>query len=220
MMDLYFRVPSVEAVRLAATPQLCFKVQIDTADDWKSVPIQSVLLRAQLRIEPTRRGYPAGTEAGLTDLFGEPHRWGATMRSLLWTHANLLVPSFVGSTLVDLPIECTFDFNVAATKYFSSLDEGDIPLCFLFSGTCFYQTDAGLQTAQISWEREANYSLPVHVWKEMMALYYPNCAWLSIDRQTFKRLHAFKTQNAIPTWEQALERLLPQPAAETASIEG
>ena len=59
------------------------------------------------------------------------------MRSMLWTHANLLVPSFVGATLVDLPIECSFDFNVAATKYFSSLDDGDVPLCFLFSGTCF-----------------------------------------------------------------------------------
>jgi hypothetical protein len=220
MIDLNFRIDSAEAAPLAATPQLCFKLQIDAADACHSVPIQSVLLRVQVRIEPTRRGYPPSFRPGLAALFGEPQRWGATMRSLLWTHANLLVPSFVGSTLVDLPIECTFDFNVAATKYFSSLDEGDVPLCFLFSGTCFYQTDAGLQAAQISWEREADYRLPVHFWKEMMSLYYPNCVWLSLDKHTFERLHEFKTRNALPTWEQAIERLLRQPIAETACIKG
>jgi hypothetical protein len=220
MIDLNVRIEAAEAVPLAATPQLCFKLRIDIADGCKSVPIQSVLLRVQLRIEPTRRGYPTGFQAGLSDLFGEPQRWGATMRSLLWTHANLLVPSFTASTLVDLPIECTFDFNVAATKYFSSLDDGDVPLCFLFSGTCFYQTDRGLQAAQISWEREANFRLPVQIWKEMMSLYYPNCAWLCLDKEAFARLHEFKSRHAIPTWEQAIERLLPEPVADAASIEG
>jgi hypothetical protein len=143
MIDLNFRVDDAEAVSLAAAPQLCFKLQIDAAEPCRTVEIQSVMLRVQIRIEPTRRAYPGDFKAGLCDLFGEPARWGATMRSMLWTHANVLVPPFVGTTVVDLPVECTYDFNIAATKYFASLDDGEVPLCFLFSGTCYnnYNTE-------------------------------------------------------------------------------
>ena len=31
-----------------------------------------------------------------------------------------------------------------------------------------------LQVAQIPWDREAAFRLPVRVWKEMMEQYYPN----------------------------------------------
>ena len=58
----------------------------------------------------------------MRDLFGEPERWSQTLRSLLWTHASVVVPSFQGARLVDLPVPCTFDFNVAATKYLRRLD--------------------------------------------------------------------------------------------------
>src|SRR6476646_9146111 len=150
MIDFTFQIKGVEVVPLAATPHLCFRLMIESAESCRSVPIQTVLLRTQVRIEPTRRSYADTAAPGLRELFGEPSRWGATMRSMLWTHANVLVPAFVESVEVDLLIECTFDFNVAATKYFASLDEGDVPLCFLFSGTCFYQAERGLQTAQIT----------------------------------------------------------------------
>jgi hypothetical protein len=43
----------------------------------------------------------------------------------------------------------------------------------------------------------------------MMDCYYPNSAWLSLRRDVFDRLFQFKTQNGIPTWEQALEKMLP-----------
>jgi hypothetical protein len=50
------------------------------------------------------------------------------MRSTLWTHSSVLVAPFEGSCLVDLPVPCSFDFNVAATKYFAGLQDGDVPL--------------------------------------------------------------------------------------------
>ncbi|MGD9721998.1 MAG: DUF6084 family protein [Pirellulales bacterium] len=218
MLDLTFRIAGAEPAASAATPQLCFKLHIDAAEACRDWPIQAVLLRIQVRIEPTRRSYQTTSGPGLEELFGAPQRWGATMRSMLWTHANVLVPPFTGSALVDVPIECTYDFNVAATKYFAALDDGDIPLCFLFSGTCFYQTERGLQAAQISWEREANFRLAVRTWQEMMARYYPNCAWLCVHKDAFDRLHEFKTSHALPTWELALERLLDH-AAPPAAIE-
>jgi hypothetical protein len=44
----------------------------------------------------------------------------------------------------------------------------------------------------------------------MMEAYYPNSNWLRLERETFKRLLAFKTKNGIPTWEQTLDKLLPE----------
>jgi len=129
---------------------------------------------------------------------------------MLWTHSSVTVPPFTGSTMVDLPVECTFDFNVAATKYFAGLESGEIPLLLQFSGTLFYTDEnGGLQIAQIPWSAETKYQLPVKVWQAMMEHYYPNSAWLSLRRDVFDRLHQYKIRHSIPTFEQALERLLP-----------
>lgn len=129
---------------------------------------------------------------------------------MLWTHANIVVPGFQGAILVDLPVHCTFDFNVAATKYFSAVEGGEVPILLQFSGTAFYAgEDGALQVSPIPWNREAAYKLPVAVWKEMMNLYYPNTAWLSLRRDVFERLLAYKSLNGIPTWEQTIERILP-----------
>lgn len=207
MPDLDFQVEGAEAVSYAASPQLALKLRLTNAD--ADEPIQTVALRCQIQLEVARRRYSAEEQERLYDLFGEPERWGQTLRTMLWTHASIVVPPFTGSALVDLPVPCTFDFNVAATKYFAGLDEGEIPLCLLFSGTIFYEAEDGaLQAAQISWEKEAKYRLPVEVWRRMMDHYYPNSAWLRIQRDTFDRLHGYKRRRGIPTWEQTLERLL------------
>jgi Family of unknown function (DUF6084) len=210
MPDLTFQVDEAAPVPFAASPHLAFKLRITDADT-PAVSIPAVALRCQIRIEPTRRRYAAGEKDRLLDLFGEPARWGQTLRGMLWTHANLVVPAFTGGTVVDLPVPCTFDFNVAATKYFSALDDGEVPLSLLFSGTIFHAgEDGSLQVAPISWEKEADFRLPVRVWKEMMELYYPNTAWLCLRKDVFDQLYQFKMRRGLPTWEQALETLLSQ----------
>jgi hypothetical protein len=207
MPDLGFKVEAVEVVQFAASPQLAFKLRLTNADP--SETIHSVALRCQIQIEVTRRRYTTEDQEKLRDLFGEPDRWSRTLRNLLWTHVNVNVPPFQGSTTVDLQVPCTFDFNVGATKYFHGLGEGDVPLCFLFSGTVFY-APAGehLQVSPISWEKETRFSMPVKVWRDMMDSYYPNTAWLCLRRDVFERVYEFKIQHGIPTWEQALERML------------
>jgi hypothetical protein len=128
----------------------------------------------------------------------------------LWTHANLVVPSFKGTTLVDLPVPCTFDFNVAATKYFDGLTHGEVPICVQFSGTVFYASlEGGLQVAPISWDKEARFKLPVKIWRAMMESYYPNSAWLRLHKDAFDRLYRYKVQHGIPTWEEVLESIIP-----------
>lgn len=208
MPDLNFQVEGVEAVPFAAAPLLGFRLRATNLPAEEQ--INSVALRCQVMIEVTRRRYSPRDQERLFELFGEPERWGQTLRNMLWTHASVVVPSFTGDTLVDLPVPCTFDFNVAATKYFAGLEDGEVPLEFLFSGTVFYESDEGaFQVSQISWNKEAKYRLPVRVWQEMMNIYYPNSAWLCLRKDVFDRLYQHKVRSGHTSWEQALESILP-----------
>ena len=218
MLDLTFQIQSVEPIAHAASPQLAFRLAIAEAS---ATDVQSVLLKCQIRIEPTRRRYQAENPERLLDLFGPPDRWGKTMRSMLWTHTQAIVPAFTGSTSLELAVPCSFDFNLAATKYFAALEDGEVPLCFLFSGTVFYQSESGgLQVAPISLEKQADFRLPVNVWKQMMDHYYPHSAWLCLDYDVFDRLLRYKAGNGFPTWERAIENLLARetPQVETSQV--
>ena len=205
MPDLRFQVEDAAATPNAATPQLLFKVR---ATNSQPEAIHSVALRVQVQIEPARRRYTVSEQEQLKELFGGPERWSQSLRPLLWTNANVNVPGFTGNALIDVPVPCTFDFNVGITKYIHGLQDGELPATLLFSGTVFYAGRSGLQVAQIPWDREASYRLPVRIWKEMMDLYYPDVAWLCLRRDVFERLYEFKSRNGIPTWEQTLERML------------
>ena len=205
MPDLRFQVEDVVPTPNAASPQLSFKLRITNAEP---EPIHSIALRAQVQVEPVRRRYSPEEQQKLKKLFGEPEQWSKSLLPLLWANVNVNVAAFTGSTLIDLPVPCTFDFNVAMTKYIYGLDGGELPTSLLFSGTVFHAGQMALQIAQIPWDREASYRVPVRVWKEMMDLYYPNGAWIQLRRDVFERLYEFKSQNGIPTWEQTVERML------------
>jgi hypothetical protein len=208
MPDLNFQVERAEVVSNAASPLLALKLRLTTSDPNET--IHTVALRCQIQIETTRRKYTPEDQAKLRDLFDDPSRWSQTLKNLLWTHASIVVPSFQGTTVVDLPVPCTFDFNVAATKYFDGLSDGEVPICVQFSGTVFYASPQGsLQVAPISWDKETRFKLPVKVWREMMESYYPNSAWLCLHKDAFDRLHQYKVRHGIPTWEEAIESLIP-----------
>jgi len=222
MPDLSFSVAGAEAVTFAASPLLSFRLRIRNADEAQR--IQSVALRCQIQLDTTKRRYTANEQAQLFELFGEPERWGRTLRSMLWTHTSATVPPFHGETTIDLPVPCTFDFNVAATKYFAGLEDGVVPLNLMFSGTVFFESDdAGLQVEQISWDKEAQFKLPINIWHDMMDHYYPNCAWLCLRRDIFDRLARYKIERGLATWEQTFESLFtssPTPLEEEIVIEG
>ncbi len=208
MPELSFQVEGAEAVNFAVSPLLALKLRVTNANPRES--LHSVSIRCQIQIQASRRHYTGEEQQRLRDLFGSSDRWSQTLRTMLWTHANVVVTAFEGTTQVDLPVPCTFDFNVAATKYFSAIETGTIPILLQFSGTVFYAGENGtLQVSLIPWDREASYDLPVTVWKEMMDSYYPNSAWLNLRRDVFDRLLAYKSRNGIPTWEQTLESMLP-----------
>jgi len=203
--DLSFQVESAEALRNAASPQIMFKVRVSNSEP---EPVHSMALRVQVQIEPTRRRYSDAEHENLKELFGEPERWSKTLHPLLWTNANINAQGFTGTGIIEVPVPCTFDFNVAMTKYIYGLEDGDVPVTLLFSGTVFYARGAGLQIAQIPWDKEARYKLPVRTWKEMMDSYYPNTAWICLRRDIFEKLNQFRSRNGLVTWEQSIEQML------------
>jgi Family of unknown function (DUF6084) len=212
MPSLDFSVESAAAVTFAASPNLSFKLRIRNAN--ANERIQSIALRCQIQIEPVKRKYSTNEQSQLFELYGEPERWGRTLRSMLWTHTSAMVPPFQGETVVDLPVPCTFDFNIGATKYFAGLDDGVVPLMLMFSGTIFLEHEGqGLQVEQIPWDKEAPFRLPISIWRQMMDHYYPNTAWLCLRRDVFEQLAHYKMEHAIPTWDQTLERLVSHAAA-------
>ena len=208
MPDLDFKITGIEPSAHGFTPLLNFKVEVTNPPATQT--IHSVILQAQIQIQTTQRRYDAGEKEKLTDLFGSPERWKDTLRTKLWALTQTSVRTFTGCTTALLTVPCTFDLNVMATKYFYALEQGEVPLLFLFSGTIFYEAEDGrLQVQQISWNKECAFRMPVKAWRELMDHHYPNTAWLALNREVFERLYAYRRRHGIPTWEQTIEQLLP-----------
>jgi hypothetical protein len=204
--DLSFAIRDATRMEYAAVPTLRFALEVSSAG---GRPIRSVLLDVQIRIAARRRAYDAAAVERLFDLFGPPEAWGTTLSSLLWTRTTLVVPPFSETAVVDLPVTCTYDFEVAATRYLDALAGGEVPLEFLFSGSVFYTGEGGgLQTARISWEREAEYQLPVSVWKATMEHHFPDTAWVRVRKETFDRLCALRSRHVLSSWDAVLEEIL------------
>lgn len=208
MVDLDFEIEAVEPFRHAVSPHLTFRLSVSQAGE-RPIRIQNILLHVQIRIDPQLRSYDPDSKERLRDLFGEDDQWSRTVHSLLWTHVDTVVLPFSGRTQVELAVPCSYDFNIAATRYFDGIDEGDVPLRLLFSGTIFHEgEDGALQVALIPWEREAVHRLPIQVWKRLMDQYYPRSTWLRLGKDVFDRLLQYKRRAGVPTWEGAFAQLL------------
>ncbi|GAC1318649.1 MAG: DUF6084 family protein [Thermoleophilaceae bacterium] len=207
--ELSFSVREGGVLEHAAVPTLRFAVAIDTVG--AAAQVRSVALNVELRIAATRRRYEDGERDRLIELFGPPGEWGRNLRTLHWTALTAQVPPFTASTEIELPVTCTYDLEVSATRYFSALDDGEVPLEFLFSGTVFYAgADGRLQVGRIGWDKDAEYRLPVSAWRAMIDRYFPDSAWVRLRRDRFDRLAAYKAKNTLLTWDQAIDRLFEE----------
>lgn len=208
MADLTFSVRGARAEPFAAVPTLCLRLGIE---ETTGQAVHTLALRCQIQIEPQKRPYGPAEQRRLLELFGEPGRWGETLKPLLWAHASAMVPGFSGATEIDLPVTCTYDFEVTAAKYFQGLDDGEIPLLLLMSGTVFARGGAGtngLSVEPVPWHKEVAFRLPVAVWREVMDRYFPGSAWIRLHRESFDALLRFKGERALPTWDDAVAVLL------------
>ena len=131
MPDLDFRITGAEPAARGLTPLLHFKLEVTNSPPTEM--IHAVILQAQIQIQSPQRHYDDQEKEKLVELFGTPDRWGQTLRNKLWTHTGASLGQFTGRAETILPVQCTYDLNVIATKYFQALGTGEAPLLFLFS---------------------------------------------------------------------------------------
>lgn len=201
-----FTVLGADVVKAAAAPTMKFTLGITEP---LGNEVFTIALSVQVQLDPAQRSYDADTKQRLFELFGEPSRWAATTRSFQWAQVFVLVPAFTGTTTFEVPVAGNFDLELAATKYFYSLPDGDIPLTFHFSGSIYYRGEAGrVQVVQVPWSCQAKFKLPVFVWRSMVDAYYPNTAWVALRRQTLDLLLDYKAKQGLATLDACISRLL------------
>jgi Family of unknown function (DUF6084) len=208
MSELEITCVDVRADRYAAAPTMVFRLRLT---EFTGVRLHAIALRCQIRIEPARRRYAEGEAERLLELFGETPQWGESLKPMQFASVGVVVPSFTGATEVDVPVLCTYDFEVGAAKYLHALSGGEVPMLLLFSGTVFRRTDDGrFEVEQVPWSLEARYRVPVAVWRELMDRFFPGGGWIRVHRDTLDALQLFKARRALPTWEDAFAALLKQ----------
>lgn len=210
MSDLAFACTGVRADPYAAGPTLVFRLRITASS---AEPVHALALRCDIRIEPGLRRYSPPEAERLDDLFGEPSRWSRSMQPMQFAQVSAVLPGFTGETEVDLPVPCTYDMDIATTKYFRALADGEAPLTLLFSGTAF-RGPGGFQVQPVPWDREARFRLPAAVWREMIDQHFPGCGWIRLPRDTMDALVAFRSRHALVSWPDTVAVLLG--AAEAA----
>jgi hypothetical protein len=207
MAELAFDWTGARAERFAVVPTLTLCLRIS---ETSGQSLDAIALRCQIRIEPQRRRYSDAEARRLHDLFGDTTRWADTLKPLQLTTVSVMVPGFTGSTGLDLPVPFTYDLEIASTRYCASLDDGEVPLLLLFSGTVFATVDGRMQVQQVPWSKEITCGLPASVWREAIDAHFPDRAWVTMSRQTLDELVRFKTRHTLPTWDDTLRALLAE----------
>ena len=207
MAELVFDCVGAHAEPYAVAPSMSLTLRIA---ETTGIKVDAIALRCQIRIEPTRRRYSDAEAERLNDLFGDTQRWADTLKPLQFTTVSMMVPGFTGSTELDLPVMLSYDLEIGSTRYFAGLEDGEVPLLLLFSGTVFSAPGGRLQVQQVPWSKEASYRLPVSIWREAIEAHFPNSAWIRMSLQTLDALQQFKTRQALPTWDATITALLKQ----------
>ncbi len=205
MAELVFDCVGVRPDKYAVVPSLSLILRIAETSGQR---VDSIALRCQIRIEPARRRYSPEEAERLNDLFGDTARWAETLKPMQLTTVSTMVPGFSGSTEIDLPVLFTYDLEIGSTRYFTGLEDGEIPLLLLFSGTVFSNVDGRLSIQQVPWSKEARFRLPLSVWREAIDVHFPDSAWIKMSSGTLAELLQFKSRHALPTWDLTLAALL------------
>jgi hypothetical protein len=192
----------------AAAPTMVFRLRVA---ERTGVRMHAIALRCQIRIEPARRRYTPAEAERLLELFGETPQWAESLKPMQFASVGVMVPSFTGATEIDVPVACTYDFEVASAKFFHGLGGGEIPMLLLFSGTAFRRTNEGrFEVEQVPWSLEARHRVPVAVWRELMDRFFPHSGWIRLRSDVIDALQRYKAGNALPTWEDTVTALLKQ----------
>ena len=108
-----------------------------------------------------------------------------------------------------LPLLATFDLEVAAARYFSSLPDGEVPLAFHFSGSILLRGDDGrVQIVSVPWSCTTTWRMPVATWREVMRRHYPGRSWVAVQADTVERLSRYRREHGLHSFDACVERML------------
>ena len=161
--------------------------------------IRSVLLDVQIQIAAPAAVYDPGRAGAAGRAVRRARALGHTLRTLLWLRTTVVVPPFTGATVVDLRRAVHLRLRghgVALPRTRSTTARCRSSSCS--AGPSSTPAPAGaLQTARIALGREAEYRLPVAVWRETMDSYFPGSAWLRLRPRRLRPAVAYRARHAL-----------------------
>ncbi len=96
---------------------------------------------------------------------------------------------------VEVEVPCNYDLELAATKYFHSVEDGEIPLAFHINGSVYYQAmTGGCRSSRSPGTRSADYRWPSRSGSEMIDAYYPHRGWVPARAETLEGCDASKAR--------------------------
>jgi hypothetical protein len=210
--DPEFEITGAAHLAFAAAPTMRFQALVSEP---QGIEVQSIALTAQVMIDPARRGYDSETRERLSELFGPPGN-GPTgppsTSGLAWARVATNVPGFTGATTFGIEVSCTYDLEVAAAKYFYAVRDGQVPLSFHFNGNVFYRGSGPgqpLMVVPVAWST-AQYSMPVDVWRAMIAEHYPGGGWIRLDDETLNALNERRAGRGLASFDACVRELLEE----------
>jgi hypothetical protein len=207
VLDLDFRCLDAAPERYAASPTISLQLQIREST---GACVGAMVLRCQVRIDPRQRAYSPREEDRMVDLFGDRTQWERSLQPIQLASLTHTVPQFAGEVVTSVPMALTGDVAAASGKYFQSLDDGEVPLSVLFSGTAFLVAGGAMAVEPVPWHHEAKYRLPVKVWRDAMDVHFPDTGWIALRRDSIDALRAYAAAEVIAGPAEAVERLLEE----------
>jgi Family of unknown function (DUF6084) len=204
-----FWVLGAKPVPHAAAPTLAFEMRVR---DHSELEVYAVALTVQILLQPVQRPHDDEVRERLRDVFGEAARWGDTARSLLWSECDTLVGSFRGSTSFELQVPCSSDLELATTRWFDAVPDGEAPLSFQFSGSVFYCGEADrLQLTRVGWHTETQFRLPLETWRATVG---ERGGLVRVSSDTFEALRRYRLDRGLHSLDAAVADLLDGAHAE------
>jgi hypothetical protein len=80
-----------------------------------------------------------------------------------------------------------------------------------FNGIVYYPDErGGLQMVLVPWSQSIDWRMPVSVWQETVAHYYPNTGWAALDASTLIELERERVGRGLPTYDACVRALMSE----------
>ena len=126
-----FWVLDAVAVPHSAAPTLSFRMRVRESSER---PVYTIALTAQIQLEASERPHDAATKARLLDVFGEPERWGDTVKRLVRISSISLADApprssiqlLIRGEVAALPLEGVIDLDAERARLAKEIQKIDV----------------------------------------------------------------------------------------------